>query len=97
MGVLLMKKMIFGIIALALYSSPLWSVPDYKGYNKFLKENNTKIRAMEKTCNDAKGTKSSKTKCNDLMQFRVESECRYGINPNACSALDEIKKMKNKK
>jgi hypothetical protein len=92
-----MKKAFFVILAFIFCSSLAWAVPDRKGYNKFLKENNAKIREMERACNEAKGTKLAHKKCNDLMEYRVEAECRYGINPNACAAIDAIKKTENKK
>ena len=92
-----MKKAFFAILAFIFCSSLAWAIPDYKGYNKFLKENNTKIRELEKACNEAKGGKTARKKCNDLMQYRVEAECKYGVNPNACAALDAIKQAEKKK
>jgi hypothetical protein len=92
-----MKKTFFVVLAFIFCSGLAWAVPDYKGYNKFMKDNSAKIKELEKACTDAKGTKLARKKCNDVMQYRVDAECRYGINPNACAALDAIKKSANQK
>ena len=88
-----MKKVLFGVLAFMICSSAAWAVRDYKGYRIFLKENKAKIKSMEKECDKAKGTNNARKACDDVMQFRLEAECRYGINPNACKAMDELKKV----
>ena len=92
-----MKKTFLGALIFILSSGLAWSAPDLKGYQAFIKNNNAKIKIMEKECRDYKKTKEHRQKCNDLMRFRVEAECRFGINPDACKAIDEIKKMEKKK
>jgi len=92
-----MKKVFLGVLAFVICSSSAWAVRDYKGYRIYVKAHTKEIKEMEKACNDARGTKAARRKCDDVMQFRLEGECRYGINPNACKALDELKKMEVKK
>jgi len=92
-----MKKVFLGTLFFILSSGQVFATPDFKGHRDFIKANSEKIKAMEKTCRNSKNPKEHREKCNDLMQFRVEAECRYGINPDACKAIDEIKKMENKK
>jgi len=92
-----MKKLFLGTLVLLSVCGQAYAAPDFKGYKAFLKENSEKIRTMEKECRDSKKSKERHQKCNDLMQFRVESECRFGINPDACKAIDEIKKMEKSK
>lgn len=92
-----MKKWFLGTLIFALGCGTAWSAPDFKGYKAFVKENNEKIKTMEKECRDYRKAKDHRKKCNELMRFRVEAECRYGISPDACKAIDEIKKMEDKK
>ena len=92
-----MKRVIFTITAFIICSSLAWAVPDYKGYRQFLKENDQKIKTMEKSCRDSKGTPNNKKICDDVLEFRFTSECKYGVNPNACKAMEEINKLKIKR
>ena len=92
-----MKKVFFVIVAFIFCSNFVWAAPDYKGYNKFLKDNNKKIRELETSCNKARAGKNERKKCNELMKYRVEAECKYGVNPSACAALDALKQTENKK
>ena len=91
-----MKKIFLGTLIFILGCGLAFATPDYKAHKAFIKENNAKIKAMEKECHSLKNLKERRKKCNELMQFRVEAECRFGINPDACKAIDEIKKMEKK-
>jgi len=92
-----MKKMFLGTLIFILGSGLAWSAPDFKGHKAFILANKDKIKAMESECHTAKDSKERHKKCYELMQFRVDAECRYGINPDACKALDEINKVEKKK
>jgi len=92
-----MKKIFLGTLFFVLGCGVVWSAPNFKGYQDFVNANKDKVKAMEKECHSAKDAKERHKKCSELMQFKVEAECRYGISPDACKALDEIKKIEKKK
>ena len=91
-----MKKLFLGTLVFILSYGLAWAAPDYKGYKAFTKTNKEKIRTMEKECRNSKSPKEHLKKCNELMKFQVEAECRFGISPDACKALDEIQKVEKK-
>ncbi len=91
-----MKKLFLSALVFTLGSGLAFAAPDYKGHQAFIKANKEKIRTMEKECRNSKSPKEHLKKCNELMKFKVEAECRYGISPDACKALDEIQKVEKK-
>ena len=92
-----MKKLFLGTLFLILGCGQVFAAPNFKGYQDFIKENKEKIKTMENDCNSYKDPKERHKKCTELMRFKVEAECRFGINPNACSAIEAIKKVETKK
>jgi len=91
-----MKKVFLGTLFFILGCGLANAAPNFKGYKDFIKENKDKIKAMEKECDNYKNPKERGKKCTELMRFRVEAECRFGINPDACNAIEEIKKIEKK-
>jgi len=87
-----MKQIIFIVFMFLGFTGVAMAAADYQGYNKFLQDNKDKLKDMDMYCKASNGVVINAAKCNELAQMQLQAQCKYGVNPNACKALDEVKK-----
>ena len=91
-----MKRTLLSMIAFIGFTCVAMAAADYQGYSKFLKENENKLKEMDTVCKINNGVVVDASKCNELSKTQLKAQCKYGVNPNACKALDEVKKAISK-